>query len=210
MIIFWDGYYTGNAYLSLEQMQVNAKYIYDYYIAKGWTANAICGMLGNMQVESTINPGIWESLNDYPDGFYEEHGRYPGYGLVQWTPYTIYFDWCTENFLTGRELPNNLARIDYELANGLQWISTVHYPMSFEQFTKSSLRPDTLASVFMENYERAGVLAELERQTNANYWYKYLTGNNPSVDPDDPTPTKPKKKKGYNFVLFNKKRRIYG
>jgi hypothetical protein len=69
--------------------------------------------------------------------------------------------------------------------------------------------------VFLLNYERAGVSALSERQTNANYWYKYLTGNTPpDIPPDDPggdtpTPTT-KKKKGYNFVLFGKRRRIYG
>lgn len=208
MIQVLEGCYTGNDYLSLEQMQVNAKYIYDYYIAKGWTANAICGMLGNMQRESTINPGIWQNLDQYQNS---ENG----YGLVQWTPAKTYLDWCFENSLESILMSSNLARINYELQqdienpNSLQWISTVHYPMSFEQFTKSSLRPDTLASVFMENYERAGVSAELERGTNANYWYTYFTGNPPSVDPDPPTPTKPKKKKGYNFVLFGR-RRIYG
>jgi hypothetical protein len=85
--------------------------------------------------------------------------------------------------------------------------------MSFKEFTTSTKSPSYLASVFLHNYERAGVSAELERQTNANYWYKYLTGNTPpDIPPDNPggdTPTT-KKKKGYNFVLFNKRRRIYG
>ena len=51
-----------NAYLSQSQMTDNAQYIADYLINKGWTRNAIAGILGNMQRESTLNPGLWESL----------------------------------------------------------------------------------------------------------------------------------------------------
>ena len=51
-----------NAYLSQPQMKDNAQYIADYLNARGWTQNAIAGILGNMQRESTMNPGLWESL----------------------------------------------------------------------------------------------------------------------------------------------------
>ena len=211
MIINEGKYYTGNAYLSLEQMQVNATFIYNYYLEKGWTAFAICGMLGNMQRESTINPGIWQDLDQYQN-------QQNGYGLVQWTPATKYLDWCFENSLESRKMESNLARIDYELANGLQWISTSTYPMTFKEFISSTQSPSYLASVFLHNYERAGVSAESERQQNANYWYKYLTGNTPPSGGDDPelpdlpiTPGVSKKRKGYNFVLFGaSKKRLRG
>ena len=205
MITIEEGCYTGNAYLSLEQMQVNATYIYNYYLKKGWTAFAICGMLGNMQRESTINPGIWENLDQYQNSK-------NGYGLVQWTPASNYLDWCFENSLNSKYMSSNLARIDYELANGLQWIKTDKYDESFQEFTTSTQSPSILAEMFLLNYERAGVSALEERQSNANYWYKYLTGNTPT-NPDEPdNPDTPsvstKKKKGYNFVLFNRRRRI--
>lgn len=55
------GYYYGNTYntsqaLTNDQMSYNTFYIYDFLTNKGWTLNAICGMLGNMQTESSINP----------------------------------------------------------------------------------------------------------------------------------------------------------
>ena len=34
----------------------NMNLVYDYFIGKGWTPNAIAGMLGNMMVESSVNP----------------------------------------------------------------------------------------------------------------------------------------------------------
>ena len=95
--------YSSNSYLSYSQMKVNAQYILDYLIAKGWTKNAVCGMLGNMQRESTINPGIWQNLDAGNTSL--------GIGLVQWTPATKYLNWCTEQGLTWNEMDSNLKRI---------------------------------------------------------------------------------------------------
>lgn len=166
------GTYIGNTfdssnYLTYNQMKVNAKYIYEALKDKGWTLNAVAGMLGNMQRESTLNPGIWQN-NDVGN-------TTGGYGLVQWTPATKYIDWL----LPGSDastMDNNISRILYELENNLQWISTEDYPMTFEEFTKSTGRPEDLASVFLYNYERAGVSAENERRENALNWYLYLGG----------------------------------
>ena len=169
------GTYIGNTfnssnYLTYNQMKINAVYIYKALKDKGWTLNAVAGMLGNMQRESTLNPGIWQN-NDVGN-------TNVGYGLVQWTPATKYINWL----LPGSDastMDNNISRILFELENNLQWISTQEYPMSFEEFTKSTQRPEDLASVFLYNYERAGVSAENERRENALKWYFYLIGNVP-------------------------------
>ena len=89
---------SNNKYLSQGEMESNAKEIYTYLSDKGWTLNAISGLLGNMQRESTINPGLWQSLKE---------GNYSGgYGLVQWTPASKY--WCSglrrQSILTGQQL----------------------------------------------------------------------------------------------------------
>ena len=156
---------TGNRYLSMTEMQNNADIMYAFFTEHGWTVNAISAMFGNMQTESTLNPGIWQGLDPFVGG----------YGLVQWTPATKYIDWL----LPGSDastMDNNISRILYELENNLQWISTEQYPMSFEEFTTSTGRPEDLASVFLCNYERAGVSAENERRENALNWYLYLGG----------------------------------
>lgn len=159
--------YSGNYYLSTEQMTVNAQYILDYLLNEGWTKNAICGMLGNMQRESTINPGIWQNL--------DEGNTSLGFGLVQWTPATNYINWCEEQGLTYTEMDSNLKRILYELENGLQYYATDSYPETFKEFTQSTKDVTYLASAFLHNYERAGVSAETERQENALYWYENLS-----------------------------------
>ena len=72
----------GNYALSQVQMNANAVEVYKYFSGRGWSLNAIAGILGNMQSESYVNPGVWQSLNE---------GNYSGgFGLVQWTPATNY------------------------------------------------------------------------------------------------------------------------
>ena len=196
-------------------MKVNALYIYSSLTAKGWTPEAIAGLLGNMENESSINPGRWQG---------DDVGNTSmGYGLVQWTPSTKYTDWCEE---TGRddpsEMDNAIIRIMYERAANLQYIPTSTYPETFMQFTQSTASPYYLACAFAWNYERSytvlyGTEAEKEalrqlRGGDAEKWYTYLTGQTPTPPGgggSDPgtggsTTTKRRKRK-YNFVLFGKK-----
>ena len=73
----------------LEEMQNNAVLIWNYFKSQGWTLNSVAAMLGNMQSESTINPGIWENLDPIISN---------GYGLVQWTPSTKYSEWAGDGW----------------------------------------------------------------------------------------------------------------
>lgn len=68
-------YYSGNFFLSLSQMQVNATYLYGLLNAEGWTLHAIAGLLGNTQTESTHNPGIWQNLTPNKGGYGSHSGR---------------------------------------------------------------------------------------------------------------------------------------
>lgn len=197
--------------LSTTQMRTNANYIRAYLEDEGWTINAICGLLGNMQSESAINPSRWQS-NDVGnmDG---------GYGLTQWTPATKYINWAKENGFTDYgSMDGNLARIIYELNNGGQYYPTSNYKETFKEFSKSTESPYYLACVFAWNYERSAVVLygdEEEKEAlrkarggNANTWYEYLTGTTPPSPPPTPS-TSTRRRKGYNFVLFKRKRWKY-
>lgn len=196
------GRYYGNTYdtsspLNQSQMELNAVYIYNSLSSNGWSLNAICGMLGNMQTESSINPGRWQS--DRVGGDPTGHG----YGLVQWTPYTKYTEWATNNgYSDPSTMDCNLARINYEVENNLQWIPTYQYPMTFEAFKTSNEDPYTLAMIFLANYERPADPYQPARGQQANAWYEYLSGV-------VPTPGS-RKKSHYKFVLFNRRRTRYG
>ena len=167
---YYGSPYNSSAALNEEQMKVNAEYIASALMTDGWTLNSICGMLGNMQVESSINPGRWQNDTVAP---VDPTGV--GYGLVQWTPYTNYTNWATSSGYTDPSIMDaNLARIKYELANNLQWIPTASYPMTFSEFKVSTHTPYTLALTFLANYERPADPDQPMRGLYATNWYNYL------------------------------------
>ena len=156
-----------NNYLTESQMQGNALEVYNFFSARGWTLNAIAGMLGNMERESNINPGLWQSLN---------YGNYSGgYGLVQWTPATNYTDWASANGYSITDPQGQMIWIDTMTVSSGQWIATSEYNLSFDSFKTSTQSPEWLASAFLKNFERAGVEAEDERRSDARKWYNYLS-----------------------------------
>lgn len=186
-------YYSGNYYLTLEQMKVNALYIRNY-LGSTWTLNAIAALCGNMQSESTINPGIWESLI--------EGNLEGGYGLVQWTPASKYINWAVGQSLTPANMPSNLKRIEYEVVNNLQWgydSKGNPPPFTFLEFTQSTLSPYDLAIYFLRHYERPAVYDQPHRGTQANSWYEFFSGE--PYEPIDP-PGPRKRKKGFKIWLL--------
>lgn len=187
---YWGNDYNTSNALNQSQMEVNATYIYNALSLRGWSLNAISGLLGNMQAESSINPGRWQGNNV---------GVGPAYGLVQWDPFTKYTYWATNQGLDPSEMDSNLSRIYYEIENNIQWIPTLIYNFSFQEFTTSNESPEYLASAFLKNYERAGVEVEEQRRINARNWYEFLGGITP------PTPSMKKGK--FKWVLYAKKLR---
>ena len=163
-----------NIYLERSQMTDNAQYIADYLIGNGWTQNAVAGILGNMEQESTMNPGLWQDLK------YENMSG--GYGLVQWTPATEYTSWADRNgYPWGGDTSSptvyvngQLERILWEVRYDQQWIATSAFPFSFTAFTQSGEAPEYLAEAFMKNYERPGIPELEKRKQNARYWFENL------------------------------------
>lgn len=164
-------YYKGNYWLSQSEMETNASYIKPLLINAGWSINAICGILGNAQSESHLNPSIWQGLN--------ENNMTGGYGFLQWTPATKYLDWCTENNYDSTTLETVVARIEYELAQGIQYGSTSTYPLSFQDFKTSTDTPYNLAMTWLYNYERPASLDQPWRGEQADAWKAYL-GDTPN------------------------------
>lgn len=164
----------GNRYLDETEMQNNAYVFYSIMANKGWTINAISGALGNIEQESTINPGLWQNLTESVNN---------GFGLVQWTPSTNYTNWADSHNYQHDDGDFQCKWIDEETVSSGQWISTSLYPMSFDEFKVSNEAPEMLASVFLKNFERAGVEVEETRRTNARKWYNYLYGLSPIIPP---------------------------
>ena len=172
---------TSNTYINETQMKNNALYVAAYMLARGWTLNAIAGMLGNMQHESRVNSGIWQSLR--------EGNLNGGLGLVQWTPATVLINWATENgYEDYLDIDCQLNRILYEVENSIQYYASDTYPnpSTFAEFTTSILSPYELACSFAWNYERSWTVlygTEIEklalreqRGGAAESWFTFLSG----------------------------------
>lgn len=78
--IYSTGVYAINGTKDKELSQIekesNAEYIYYYLLDKGWSKESIIGVLGNMQQESKMNPGCWQSQDKMN----------LGYGILQYSP----------------------------------------------------------------------------------------------------------------------------
>lgn len=112
------------------QMQLdNANIVRSFFLNEGWTIEAICGMLGCMQGESTINPALIQSTNRYrlpnsansladvPNSvminfymeYYGDTRKAYAIGIVQWDGYS------NRNGVRGQKLVN------YATQNNIQW-----------------------------------------------------------------------------------------
>lgn len=164
-----------NTYLNKTQMLNNAVIIRDFFIEQGWTLNAICGMLGNMESESKMNPYLWQGRS-IPDDIYTSS---KGFGLTQWTPGSKLINWADEQGLPYKDGYTQLQRIVYESQNNLQWSTHNILNMTWDEYIISEESPETLARVFVWAYERPSDPDVELRQEQAAYWYSRLLSYNP-------------------------------
>lgn len=163
---------TTTEYFSQKNMENNACCVWEFFSEKKWTLEAIAGLCGNIQQESTFNPALIEIGGT-------------GHGLVQWTPpedlyrvlqvlYGGYDDWYNGSKQC------NVIYAEYEESTGLahrgiepQWYPTAEYPMTWREWASSTADPATLAYAFQRNYERPAQIHP-ERGEMAKNWYEFL------------------------------------
>ena len=158
-----------NRYLTEEEMQTNARYIYDYLSDAGWSHNAICGVFGNMQYESNFSPGTWLRHKENSAAF----------GISQWNPADKYFEWAEKAGLDPYDIDVQLSRILLEVEHDQikHWQGWRHEAnMSFEDYTHSNEPVEYLAEIYLRCYERPGDPDSevLNRAKAARYWSDYF------------------------------------
>ena len=175
---------------SVEALE-NANLISGTLNARGWTVNAVSGLLGNMGAESGYNPWRWQS-----DDIGVSTGSpwtNKGYGFVQFTPGGKYIDSEAAKVMSGYG-PNfsdkpGLASDGYAqmlfVDQYADYYSTTSYPLSYAEFKASTESPAYLARAWLYNYERPADpgATEQARAENAEYWYQILSGEEPPPDP---------------------------
>ena len=151
----------------------NANTIKAYFLAQGWSVNAIAGLCGNIQQESTFNPNLIEVGGT-------------GHGLVQWTPPTDLYHVLDvlygshDDWYDGQKQVSVIFA-EFQQSSGIknwgiepQWYSTGAYPLSWKKWSTSTQDAGYLALAFQANYERPASIHQ-ERAGYARAWYKYFT-----------------------------------
>lgn len=181
-------------YFNQSKQENNATEFYNYFTNKGATIEAICGMLGNIQRESTLNPGIKQGSSTSL-----------GWGLIQWTPSTVLTNWCKKYGYNWYDGFAQCERIwcEGEGTKGASghWIPTHDYSYTWSEFTALTDVAEATKAYLYER-ERAGIQALDLRLQYASEWYSYLSGS--PVPPTPPTPPTPRKRKSMPIYMMLK------
>ena len=204
---------SDDRYLTQSEMENNANIIINYYRSVGLDERTIAAILGNMQAESTLSPVL------------TERGGGGGYGLVQWTPQSVLIDHCQTLGLSPYTSGDVQIQVIIQEIIGSQsvreWYTTQGFISNYynsgatsdmigisgNDFLHNTMgwNPDKLAVMFMAGYERPSYNPLINHYTNRQQyaldWFTYMGGVVP------PTPVTNGKNK-FNFVLFNKRRRL--
>ena len=185
----------------------NATKIYNALSAYGWSLSAVCGIIGNMQHESTLSPAWIEQTNrwrlsgtdlaDVPNSvmqnFYNEYYNDPnrgyGLGLVQWDGKGItrqkLVGFCENNGYVWYDGDAQMARLLDEYTRNLQWEEHTYYGVTWtwSNYVTNTRTPEESARIWCGCYEVSGGVEY--RQENARYWYDYFSGGPTPPTPDD-------------------------
>lgn len=185
----YNGYWIAtDVYLQQDKRNENARLIWDYLTTLSWTPQAVAGILGNMDVESTMNPALIEGRGTHTlidNNTCLAIGTGTGVGLVQWTGHTTtppagqklasfairynknWYDGELQCFRLEREYDENL-QFDPGVVDGVSW--------DWQTYVASDESPEQLAKVWQYLYERGGTDTQT-RQRKARYYYNLFTRN---------------------------------
>ena len=201
----------GSSHLNPSDKQIhNATKIYNALLAQGYTSEAACGVLGNMQTESGLSPGALQNhLSTLPNngehladltntvmlGYASQNDSGYGTGLIQWDSYT-------PTSPAGNVIASFAIRYNYEWYDGdcqmfrLQreyetddqyhyWYANNHSPaITWAEFKAWTGSVTEAADIFRQCRERSSgsPTGNQYRRDNAQYWYDYFSGG---PTPDD-------------------------
>ena len=182
----YNGYWIStDTYLTQAHRDENAQLIWNYLTGLGWTKEAVAGILGNMDVESSMNPALIEGrlVHTLPDNNTAlTISSSTGVGLVQWTGDTTtppagqklvsFAIRHSQNWYDGDLQCYRLEEEcngDYQFDHGT--IHGVYY--DWQVYIASTEQPEELAYVWQMLYERGGTDTQ-RRKDKARYYYNKL------------------------------------
>ena len=206
-----DSMGTTNTSGITDKQKHNATKVYNWFSALGWSLSAIAGMLGNMQLESWLSPGLIQgthrsslpnsaaNLSDVPNSvmidFYNRNSGGYGVGLVQWDGYTStspagqkLVSFAERYNLNWYDGDTQCYRIQREQETNIQFqpgtVDGTYW--TWNSYTSTTDTPEHAAHAWRVCYEVAASGTDSTRQSNARYWYDYFYENPP--EPPGPEP----------------------
>lgn len=206
----WHGKRSGGYSRTSAEARDNAINVYRIMTGYGWSMNAVCGLLGNIEQECSYNFFQWENGIISESSSAQTSTRNNGYGFVQWTPAAQYTqdpptmaqpgfgpnylrsDGTTTGKLTDAEV--QLWAIQNRTIPQGQWLPNGKYAkqyktqLTWEEFKTSTADVGYLSDCFTWEYERPAPATAntARRRAAAEYWYNYFSGFSP---PDTVTDT---------------------
>lgn len=216
-----------------DEAKANAELIAGILTKDGWSINAVCAILGNLQGESGLNPWRWESDNVPTIAEFQswdsEEAKTHGYGLFQFTPASKYINHAQSYYGYSPHFADSAgnttdgqAQINYfKNTADDSWLGGLYdyyYPefiaigvnidtfyfLSFDEFKTSTLTPAELAGAFELKYERPSAEAGA-----SSYNTRATTANYwyEYFEQHPPTPPIPTQKHHFKFYLYGGIRR---
>ena len=167
----------------------NAQEIWNALRSSGWSEHATASVIGNMQVESFLNPGQWEIGYNY--------SMSRGMGLGQWTPATKVSDFVGST--NHDDMANGSQQIQLLLSEPTQYStyylapdgsssyygeSGLPYISTMNDYSISNDSVEDLAKLWAICWERPGASfyrsSISDRISYSAYWYGEFHGTTPS------------------------------
>lgn len=163
---------TGSsAYIPTDALHQHADEVYQYFHQKGLSDAAICGILGNFQHESNINPTQWQIGMPETWSMYSE----TGYGIAQFTPAGKIKEYADT---VGKSVSDITVQLDYIWGQ----VTTNGFfggGQTFQEFAVET-DPAQAAIDFLRGYEMHSMTTDAlqEREQYADQWWSiYNRGN---------------------------------
>lgn len=195
----WHNKATGPYARTSTEAIDNAWAVYAILYSLGWSMEAVCGVLGNIEAESGYNPWRWQSDIVLPQGDPRiDYQNAHAYGLCQWDPAGKYisggggYAGYGPNYSdkTGSAWEGTAQM--WFLSDNADYYPTSAYPLSYETYKHATVAQgysvEYLARAWFYNFER-GTWSD-NRVTAAQYWYSVFGGDTPTPPPDPPLPTR--------------------
>lgn len=167
----------------------NAHEFWNYFVGRGYTKEAVAGMMGNITHEGCFNPGQVQINLPIAD---PQTGR----GLCGWTPGTKIISYANSVGADWYDGPTQCDFIYYYYPQGFlpgysNWVSnpTMGYNYSWSEFTQLTNVEDAACAFLYqaENPKNPGNTYK-QRITDAYRWYNEFSGETPIPVPPDPGP----------------------